>query len=171
MVRKCLVRRTCVWTTAAIVIVAVSNLVFGCGGKSEVASAAQGGASGIVGSTADASTDADASACSPSDALSSVCLHACDCEPTYSYQGTAADVTNCTLQLNATPVQLSNVAVFVDCKLLTQPLSFTDDAGSSWNLDYSASPARLILGADVCAALMARPEASIFLFIIADHVC
>ena len=80
-------------------------------------------------------------------------------------------MTNCAIQPAVTPLNPSHLAVFANCVLVPGPSSLNDDAGTSWNIDYSTEPARLVFGAEVCNQLRMNSNTPVYMFIWGIVVC
>jgi hypothetical protein len=62
-------------------------------------------------------------------------------------------IKTCDFKLQQTPAHPENTHVFLNC-MPVYPTSANADAGSGWYIDFSQSPAHLVLEGDACSALV-----------------
>ncbi len=148
-----------------------------CGARGEIDSSGSGGNSSQgtkindAGAILDAGPLQDAAYCSRQQYLSA-CAYSC-CGPCTSVEVNTLNMADCGVQLPVSPSNPSNVIVYVDCDLVLGP--YYGDAGQvsnpqGWNIDYSASPARLVFGAALCGQLQSVQSVPIFVYLACNCI-
>ncbi len=148
----------------------------GSGGAIGMDSTGGAGSVGGTSSTVDSEMSNDAGVCDWQASVSAYCGSNACCGSCWGEMIYAtANMIDCAVQLHESPPNPDRVVVVISCVILppTSPLS---DAGittyrDGWAIDYSITPARLVLGESLCEEVQEMGNVPLYAFVHCGSIC